>query len=78
MAIKTNGTGEKRVGNFAVENSDKLWKVIEEIYGGVAAIVYATKTCKNESLLEACCSRSRWKVENSGVITGKSTPAMKL
>jgi hypothetical protein len=26
MAIKTNGSGQKRVADSAVENSDELWK----------------------------------------------------
>lgn len=68
MAIKSNGSGRKRVGNFAVENSDKLWKAAADSYFKVAAIVSATKTCENKGRLEACRQGSLRKVENSDVM----------
>jgi hypothetical protein len=34
MAIKTNGRSRKKVADFAVENSNKLWKDPEQSFVG--------------------------------------------
>jgi hypothetical protein len=65
MAIKTNGSGEKRVATFAVENSDRLWKAVWAYCRGMDAIAFGSEICEIVASLEGYRSGSPRKVENS-------------